>query len=107
MSEAKRIVGKEEKSKGRSMNSVTVKIKMASAKLAARPTSSTIAGIGRIIMTMIAIRARASRTVGWKMAEAVTLGNAYPPNNVVPRPCPTGTNDPGLRPVRACGRNRG
>lgn len=46
------------------MNNVTVNIKIASANEAARPTSKTQAGIGRIIMTMIAIKASASRIVG-------------------------------------------
>ena len=64
ISDARRIVGKDEKSSGRSMNSVTVKIRIASAKEAARPISSTHDGTGRIIMTMIAISASASSTVG-------------------------------------------
>ena len=64
MSAASRMVGKELKSRGRSMNSVMVKIKMAREKLPANPTSKTIAGIGKIIMTMIAISAIARRTVG-------------------------------------------
>ncbi len=62
--DASRIVGKDEKSSGRSMNRVSVKIKMARAKEVARPTSNTQAGMGRIIMTMTVISARASRTVG-------------------------------------------
>ncbi len=57
ISEASRIVGKAEKSSGRSMKSVVVKIRIASAKLAERPTSSTQDGIGRIIIRMTAIRA--------------------------------------------------
>ena len=65
ISEASRIVGKDEKSSGRLMKSVTVEIRMAMAKDAARPRSSTKAGIGRIIMTMTAISAMASSTVGW------------------------------------------
>ena len=64
ISEASSTVGKAEKSSGRSMNSVTVNIRIASANEAARPTSSTQAGIGRIIITMTAISASASRTVG-------------------------------------------
>ena len=62
--EAKSTVGKAEKSRGRSTKSVTVNIRMASPKLAARPASSTQAGMGRIIMTMTAIRASANRIVG-------------------------------------------
>ena len=62
--EASRIVGKDEKSSGLSMNSVMVKIRIARPKEAARPTSSTQDGIGRIIITMIAINASASSTVG-------------------------------------------
>ena len=64
MSEARRIVGKAEKSNGFSINRVTVKIRIARAKDAASPISSTTAGTGRIIITMIAISASASRTVG-------------------------------------------
>ena len=63
-SEAKRIVGKAEKSSGRSMNSATVSIKIASEKEIARPTSSNQAGIGRIIIMMTAIKAIAKRMVG-------------------------------------------
>ena len=66
ISDASSTVGKAEKSRGRSMNRVTVKISIASAKEAARPMSKIHAGIGRIIMTMIAISAMASSTVGWK-----------------------------------------
>ena len=65
ISEASRIVGKAEKSSGRSMNSTLVKIRMAMPKEAASPTSSTQEGIGRIIITMMAISASARRTVGW------------------------------------------
>ena len=71
ISEAKRIVGKAEKSSGLSMNNVTVKIRIAKAKDAARPTSKTHAGTGKIIMTMIAMSAIASRTGGLKKAETV------------------------------------
>ena len=63
--DASRMVGKAEKSSGRSMNSVTVKIRIARANEIERPRSSIQAGIGRTIMTMIAISANASRTVGW------------------------------------------
>ena len=67
--DASRTVGKAEKSNGRSMKSVTVNIKIASAKEAAKPMSSTQAGIGKIIMTMIAIRANASNVVGLNNVE--------------------------------------
>ena len=66
MSEAKRTVGNAEKSSGRSTNKVTVKIRMAKENEAARPMSRTHAGIGRIIMTMTAIKAIVSTTVGLK-----------------------------------------
>ena len=46
------------------MNSVTVNIRIASANDAARPRSSTQDGIGSTIITMIAINASASKTVG-------------------------------------------
>ena len=62
---ASRIVGKDEKSSGRWMKSVMVKMRIAIANEAARPRSSTQAGIGRIIMAMTAISAMASITVGW------------------------------------------
>ncbi len=65
ISEASRIVGKAEKSSGRWMNSVMVKIRIASANDAARPMSSTHAGIGSTIMAITAISAMASSTVGW------------------------------------------
>ena len=60
------MVGKAEKSSGRSMNSVTVNIRIASAKDSARPRSSTQAGMGRTIIMITAISASASRIVGWK-----------------------------------------
>jgi len=65
---SRRIVGKAEKSSGRSMNRTTVKIRIATANEAASPMSSTQAGIGRIIITMIAISATAMKTVGWRSA---------------------------------------
>ena len=65
ISEASRIVGKAEKSSGRWMNSVMVKIRIASANDAASPMSSTHAGIGSTIMAITAISAIASSTVGW------------------------------------------
>ncbi len=72
--DARRIVGKDEKSSGRSINNVSVKIRMASAKEAASPTSSTQAGIGRIIITMTVINASASKTVGENRVRASILG---------------------------------
>ena len=60
--DARRMVGKAEKSSGRSMNNVTVKISIARPNEAASPTSKTHAGTGNIIMTMTAIKARASKT---------------------------------------------
>ena len=71
--EARRTVGKDEKSSGRSMKSVTVKIRIAKAKEAARPISRTQAGIGKIIITMIAMSASASRIVGWKTVRIVMV----------------------------------
>ena len=64
ISEAKRIVGKDEKSSGRSINSVIVRIRIAKAKDAVRPISTTHAGAGSTIMTMTTINAMASMTVG-------------------------------------------
>ena len=91
MSEASRMVGKAEKSNGRSMNSVTVKIRMASAKDAASPISSTQAGIGRIIITMIAISAIAIRMVGWN---SMRLSN---PPIIRPTGCGWGARQRGRR----------
>ena len=65
ISEASRIVGKDEKSSGRWMKRVMVKMRMAMAKEAASPRSRIQAGIGRIIMAMTAISAMARSTVGW------------------------------------------
>ena len=65
ISEANRIVGKAEKSNGRSMKSVTVSIKIAKANESASPRSSTQAGIGKTIIMITAIRASASKMVGW------------------------------------------
>ena len=67
------MVGKAEKSSGRSMKSVTVKIRMARANDAARPISSIQAGIGRIIIVITAISASARRTVGRKNEESVRV----------------------------------
>ena len=63
-SEPSSTVGKAEKSSGRSMNRVTMKVKMASANDSVRPTSTSQAGIGRIIMTITAMSASATMTVG-------------------------------------------
>jgi len=68
ISEASKIVGKDEKSSGRSMKSVMVKIRIAMAKEAASPISRSHAGTGRIIIAMIAMSASASSTVGRKSA---------------------------------------
>ena len=64
ISEASRIVGKAEKSRGLWINRVTVNIRMASANENARPTSRTQAGMGRIIIMITVMRARARRIVG-------------------------------------------
>lgn len=53
------------------MKIVMVKIRMASAKLAAKPMSKIHAGIGRIIMTMMAISANARRMVGWNSVDVL------------------------------------
>ncbi|MEP4475027.1 MAG: hypothetical protein ABJ024_08250, partial [Lentilitoribacter sp.] len=75
--EARRIVGNAEKSRGRSINSVTVKIKIAYAKEAAKPTSNTHAGIGKIIMTITAINATANMIVGLNKAFTVKFCTSY------------------------------
>jgi hypothetical protein len=62
--EASRTVGKAEKSSGRSMNKVTVKMRIARPNEAAKPRSRMNDGTGRIIMMMTAIRASAKRIVG-------------------------------------------
>ena len=98
ISEARRIVGKAEKSRGREIKSVTVKIKMANPKDMARPMSKTQAGIGRIIMTITAIKAIARRTVGLKSSRTVKTGMGYDhsdaSNNDRPACGRTGTSDP-------------
>ena len=76
ISEASRMVGKEEKSSGFSIKSVMVKIRIANPKEAASPTSSTQEGTGRIIITMIAIRASANSTVGLKRLFASSCGTS-------------------------------
>jgi hypothetical protein len=63
---AKSTVGKAEKSSGRLMKWVMVKIRIAIENDPASPRSSTQAGIGSTIITMIAISAMARSTVGWK-----------------------------------------
>lgn len=55
------------------MKIVMVKIRIASAKLAANPMSRIHAGIGSIIMTMIAISANARRMVGWNKVEVLKV----------------------------------
>ena len=65
ISEARSTVGKAEKSSGRWMKRVMVKMRMAMAKDAASPRSRIQAGIGRIIMAITAISAMARSTVGW------------------------------------------
>ena len=59
-----KIVGNAEKSSGRWMNNVTVKIRMARANDTDRPMSSIQAGIGNTIMTITVMRASARRMVG-------------------------------------------
>jgi hypothetical protein len=71
------MVGNDEKSSGLSMKSVIVNMSMASAKDVARPTSSTQAGIGRIIMTIIAMSAIASRIVGLKSSLTDRFGTVF------------------------------
>ena len=46
------------------MNNVITKIKIESEKDSASPRSNTIEGIGRIIMTMVAISAAATKIAG-------------------------------------------
>jgi hypothetical protein len=53
------------------MNSVTVKIRIASPKDAASPISTMKDGTGRIIITMTAISAMANRIVGWNRLRQV------------------------------------
>jgi hypothetical protein len=62
--DASKIVGKEEKSSGFSIKSVTVNISIANAKDIAKPMSKTQEGIGNTIMVIIDINATASRIVG-------------------------------------------
>ena len=69
---ARSTVGKAEKSNGRSTKIVTVKMRMANENDAAKPMSRTQAGIGRIIMTMIAISAMVSKIVGLKVSFMIT-----------------------------------
>ena len=69
-----KMVGKAEKSRGRWIKRVIVNIKIARENDAARPMSNTIAGIGRIIMTIIAIKANAKRIVGLKRLFGVSDG---------------------------------
>ena len=62
--DASKIVGNAEKSSGRSINKVTVKIRIAKANDTASPVSNTHAGIGKIIITMTPMSAIASKIVG-------------------------------------------
>ena len=64
ISDVNKIVGNAEKSNGRSINRVTVSIKIAKAKDRAKPKSKIKAGTGNIIIMMTAIMAKASRIVG-------------------------------------------
>ena len=70
---ASRIVGNAENSSGRSMNRVTVSIRIASAKDSASPMSSTAAGTGSTIMMITVISASANRIVGRKMVPRVSF----------------------------------
>ena len=74
INDANNIVGNAEKSSGRSMNNVTVNINRARPNDVANPMSKTHAGIGKIIMTMIAISAKASRIVGLKSVLKLIVG---------------------------------
>jgi len=71
--DARRIVGNAENSKGRWINSVTVKIRIASEKDKARPTSRRNAGTGKIIMTIMAMSAKASKIVGSNSVERLVV----------------------------------
>ncbi len=62
--DARRTVGNAEKSNGRSIKRVTVKIKIASPNDAARPKSRMNDGTGRIIIKITVINASAKRIVG-------------------------------------------
>ena len=73
ISDASNTVGNAEKSKGRSINSVTVNIRIARANDAANPISKTQAGTGKIIITIIAISASANKIVGWNILPRAAL----------------------------------
>lgn len=97
ISDASRTVGKAEKSSGRSMNNVTVNIRIANAKEVASPTSKTHAGMGRTIITITAIRAKASRIVGLNISDREKFMVDYPfpfVKNGVAGWLPIGTKDP-------------
>lgn len=64
--DASKIVGKAEKSKGRSIKSVIVKMRIARANETARPKSKIQAGTGSTIITMMTISAAAKKMVGLK-----------------------------------------
>ena len=85
INEANKTVGNAEKSNGRSINNVTVKIRMASPKDAANPTSRTQAGIGKIIITMIAISASASNMVGLNSSFVDRLGTLMSSHSIIIR----------------------
>ena len=62
--DASKSVGKAEKSKGLSINNVTVKIKIAKQNEKAKPKSRAQDGMGKIIIKMTVIKATASKMVG-------------------------------------------
>ena len=64
INDARSSVGNDEKSKGLSINNVTVKIKIAEQNEKAKPRSSTQEGIGRIIIKITVINIMASNMVG-------------------------------------------
>lgn len=73
ISDASSSVGKDENSNGRSTNRVMVKIKIANPKENANPTSKTYAGIGRIIIKITAISAKANNNVGFNKIRCINL----------------------------------
>jgi len=73
-SDAKSTAGKEEKSKGLSINKTIVKMRIAKAKDAVSPASSTHDGTGKTIMIIIIIRPIARKTVGLLKEESVSFG---------------------------------
>ena len=75
--DASKIVGNAEKSNGHSMKRVIVNINIARAKDTAKPMSRTHAGIGRIIITIITISAKAKSTVGLKSGSMRDVYGAF------------------------------